>query len=293
MNPTKRESIRFQEKDSHILRFLYQNHIGHVLLRLLVKPFISKIGGKILDSRPSRHLINGFVKRNNISLSEYEQREYTSYNDFFTRKAVKESRPIDMENLHLISPCDARLLAFPINAESQFSIKGGIYSVEDLLMNAELAKAFRGGQCLIFRLCVQDYHRYCYFDTGTKSANHFIGGELHTVRPIALTHTNIYKRNCREYTVLNTKNFGQAVQIEVGAMMVGKIKNFHQDHSFSRGEEKGMFEFGGSTIVVLLQKNVAELDKDILSNSNQGWETLVKYGEKIGQASYINTKQEN
>ena len=43
-----------------------------------------------------------------------------------------------------------------------------------------------------------------------------------------------------------------------------------------------MFLFGGSTIVLLLQKNRALIDNDIVRNTQNGFETIVKYGEKIG-----------
>jgi len=129
---------------------------------------------------------------------------------------------------------------------------------------------------------VDDYHRYCYFDNGTKGENVFIKGVLHTVHPIVVGEYNIYKRNCREYTVMETENFGRVIQVEVGAMMVGRIKNLHGAHSFSRGEEKGMFEFGGSTIVMLFKKDTIALDDDIIRNSANNVETIVKYGEKIG-----------
>lgn len=136
---------------------------------------------------------------------------------------------------------------------------------------------------MIFRLCVDDYHRYCYIDDGVKNEDIFIKGELHTVNPIALEKYNIYKRNCREYTMLHTENFGDVVQVEVGAMLVGRIKNRHWNtHYFSKGEEKGMFEYGGSTVVLLFEKDTVEVDKDILANSAKGIETAVKYGEKIG-----------
>jgi phosphatidylserine decarboxylase len=81
---------------------------------------------------------------------------------------------------------------------------------------------------------------------------------------------------------METENFGKVIQVEVGAMCVGKIKNLHQEHSFSRGEEKGMFEFGGSTIVLLVKNDVVRIDEDLLSNTAQGIETVVKMGEKIG-----------
>ena len=147
-----------------------------------------------------------------------------------------------------------------------------------------LANRFCGGYCLIFRLEVDDYHRYCYIDNGTKTDNTFIAGELHTVNPVALERYNIYKRNSREYTVLHTENFGDVVQVEVGAMMVGRIVNHHGEGGFCRGEEKGKFEFGGSTIVMLFGKDTICPDEDILRNSAEGIETVVKYGEKIGKA---------
>ena len=82
---------------------------------------------------------------------------------------------------------------------------------------------------------------------------------------------------------METENFGKVVQVEVGAMCVGKIKNWHGEHSFKRGEEKGMFEFGGSTVVLVLEKGRAVIDSDILQNSRLGFETRVKIGERVGE----------
>lgn len=43
--------------------------------------------------------------------------------------------------------------------------------------------------------------------------------------------------------------------MEVGAMMVGRITNHEAVPGYvTRGEEKGYFEFGGSTIILLTQK---------------------------------------
>ena len=64
---------------------------------------------------------------------------------------------------------------------------------------------------------------------------------------------------------------------------MGRIKNHHQNYSFKKGEEKGYFEFGGSTIVLLFKKDTITIDKDILDNSKDNIETIVKYGEKIGK----------
>ena len=81
---------------------------------------------------------------------------------------------------------------------------------------------------------------------------------------------------------MNTENFGKVIMAEIGAMMVGKIKNHKTAGSFKRAEEKGYFEFGGSTVCVILKKNAAKIDEEILENSKKGLETRVLFREKIG-----------
>ncbi|WP_303788658.1 phosphatidylserine decarboxylase [Ruminococcus flavefaciens] len=274
--------IESNAKQNKLLKKLYGNVFGRVLLKTLSAPAISKAAGCFMDSPPSKLLIKPFIRRSGIDTSQYIMTGFRSYNDFFTRVVKLGKRPIDRTPDHLISPCDSKLTAYKIGRDSIFRIKGSRYRVTDLLQNDFLAKRFSGGYCLIFRLEVDDYHRYCYIDDGTKSENTFIAGELHTVNPIALERYNIYKRNCREYTVLHTENFGDVVQVEVGAMMVGRIVNHHGEASFRRGDEKGKFEFGGSTIVMLFGRDSIRIDEDILRNSAEGIETVVKYGEKIG-----------
>ena len=271
------------ENQNKLLKKLYGSVLGRVLLKTLTAPVISRAAGIFMDSKASKLLIKPFIKRSGIDTSQYIMRDFRSYNDFFTRRVIPEKRPVDYEPSHLISPCDSKLTVHKISKNSIFRIKGSCYSVSDLLKNDFLAKRFCGGYCLIFRLEVDDYHRYCYIDNGTKTENTYIAGELHTVNPIALERYNIYKRNCREYTVLHTENFGDVVQVEVGAMMVGRIVNNDDTASFLRGEEKGRFEFGGSTIVMLFGKDSVRIDEDILRNSAEDIETVVKYGEKIGK----------
>ena len=272
---------KFFSQDN-MLKILYDTVFGRCILKFLTMPVLSESVGKFMDSELSKPLIKPFIRKNNINLSEYYTDNIKSYNDFFTRKIRPEMRKIDRNPESLISPCDSKLSVYNINPDSVFRIKGSQYSIYDMIKNHELAEKFEGGICLVFRLEVTDYHRYCYFDSGRKSNNVHIKGILHTVNPIAFRRYNVYKQNSREYTLLHTENFGDAVQIEVGAMMVGKINNHHGKCRFSRGQEKGMFLFGGSTIVLLLQKDKAVIDKDILKNTKNGFETIVKYGEKIG-----------
>lgn len=275
------EIVVTNEKQNILLKKLYGTVCGRVILKALTAPAVSKAAGAFMDSRLSVPLIKRFIKSSGIDTSQYVMKKFRSYNEFFTRRVKRGMRPIDRMPSHFISPCDSKLTVYKIGKSSVFRIKGSRYRVSDLIQNDFLAKRYEGGYCMIFRLEVDDYHRYCYIDSGTKTENTFINGELHTVNPIALEHYNIYKRNCREYTVLHTENFDDVVQVEVGAMMVGRIVNRHGAAEVVRGEEKGKFEFGGSTIVLLVQEDMIRIDDDILRNSAENIETVVKYGEKV------------
>ena len=191
---------------------------------------------------------------------------------------------MDRQPSHLISPCDGLLRVWRIQEDLVLPVKESRYRIFDLLQSKEKAETFRDGYCLVFRLCVNHYHRYCYIDDGRKGENIFIPGRLHTVQPIALRQYPVFTENCREYTFMETENFGTVAQIEVGAMLVGKIENRDGPGPFRRGAEKGRFLYGGSTIVLLLRKNAARIRPDILKASVWGEETRVRMGEAIGEA---------
>lgn len=265
-----------------MLEILYRTVSGNIALKGLTAPLVSRAAGRFCDSFLSVKLIPSFIKKAGIDLTEYESGYYSSFNDFFTRKIKSEARPICMNPDVLVSPCDSKLTVYKINNNSRFSIKGGNYSVSSFLRCSKLAERYNGGWFMIFRLDVSDYHRYMYIDNGYKSKNIHIKGVYHTVNPVALEKADIYKENVREYTVLHTENFGDVIQAEVGAMLVGKISNHHQKHKVIRGEEKGMFEYGGSTVVLIIPSDTVIPDSDILKNTKDGFETVVKMGERIG-----------
>lgn len=277
------KTINGNDNQDRLLAALYGNSAGRRLVKLLVHPSISRVGGNFLSSPASKGLIKPFIKKNHIDMSQYEVASYSSYNDFFTRSIKEGKRPIDMEPSHLISPCDGKLSVYPITESGHFYIKQTFYTLKSLLRNKALARRYEGGTALVFRLTVDDYHHYCYIDAGEKSRNFIIPGILHTVNPIANDFYPIYKENTREYCLLKSENFKTVLVMEVGALMVGKISNYHLGKSHvCRGNEKGMFEFGGSTIILLLEPGAAVIDTDILINSESQMETVVKMGEKIG-----------
>ena len=276
--------IEGADGQDRLLGALYGNAFGRMLLKPLTAPWLSKLAGKFLSTKASCIFIKPFIKSNRIDMSQFEPVAYESYNDFFSRRIREGARTVDMDPRHLISPADSKLTVLPITETGRFTLKHTQYTVGSLLRDPALAAEFVGGWACIFRLTVDDYHRYCYAFDAEKGENIVIPGRLHTVNPIANDFFPIYKENAREYTRLRTKEFGEVIAMEVGALLVGKIVNHPGAASVRRGQEKGYFQFGGSTVVLLLKKDTAVIDGDILENSRNGIETVVKFGEKIGIA---------
>lgn len=265
-----------------MIKVLYKTKVGRIFLRVLIQPGISRFVGWILDCRLSTVLIRPFIRKNHICMAEYETCKYRSYNDFFTRKRKRGCQMICMARDCLIAPCDSKLLVYPITKDLRFTVKDTEYTMQSLLRSRKLAQRYQDGLLLLFRLGVEDYHRYCYVDDGWKSKNYHIQGVFHTVNPIANDTYPIYKENTREFSILKSQQFGRILMMEVGALLVGRIVNFHEEREVMRGQEKGCFEFGGSTVILCLEKDQVRIDEDIWHNSRQKIETLVRQGEKIG-----------
>lgn len=273
--------VRELEGQNQLLKKLYSTSIGRCALKILVSPFITHLGGFYMSSPLSKTSISSFVKNNSIDMRQYEEKKYKSYNDFFTRRIKEGKRPFDKSDSILMAPADSKLTYYPINEETILEIKDTKYQLKDLLQDQQLTNEYDGGVCLVFRLAVDDYHRYSYVDDGQIVGHKKIKGIFHTVNPIANDYYPIYKMNSREYTVIDSKNFGKMIQMEVGAMMVGKIVNYNHQIA-SKGKEKGYFEFGGSTVVLIFKKDTVKVDDDIINNSRENVETRVLLGQKIG-----------
>lgn len=272
-------------KQHDVARFFYKTACGRSMLKVLAAPTVSRACGKFLDSKASKGLAKRYIRKNHIDPNDYYGWPYRSFNSCFTRKIREEKRPIAPDPDSLISPCDGYLSAYKVDEGTVLPIKQSSYSVNSLLENDELASRYAEGTCLVFRLNVDNYHRYCYIDDGEKEDNTFIPGRLHSVRPVALEKYPVFVRNSREYTVMHTEHFGTVTQVEVGAMLVGKIKNYHSYYAPHRGEEKGLFEYGGSTIILLFEKGAVQLDPALFADTVAHKERQVRLGEAIGRST--------
>lgn len=270
------------------LQWLYHNPLGKLALHGVVKrKFLSAWYGRQMDAPSSCAKITDFVNSLHIDMSEATRpiEDYESFNDFFIRELKPDARPIDNAADALVSPADGKVLAFDsIKGLDSFFVKGQEFSLDNFMQDRSLSEKYEGGTLLIIRLAPVDYHRFHFPADGRISRSKFIDGAYYSVSPYAVKNNlRIYWENKREYSVLHTQIAGNIVLCEVGATMVGGIaQNYTPDSDVTKGQEKGWFTFGGSTVVMLLEKGKARVDSDIIENTRKGFETSIRMGEHIG-----------
>jgi len=272
---------------NHWLKLVYETRLGQVLAdNVFSKRWLSYLVGKYESSEMSRRKISSFIEDFSIDMNEFEEKEYGSFNDFFIRKFKDDKRPfVEAQNI-LPAPAEARYFAYNrLDLNQKFSIKGLSLDALAILKEPQWAKEFEGGPVLIARLCPTDYHRFHFPDDGTYRANYRISGNYHSVNPVALSaKENVFGINERHVSILDTKNFGLLGYVEVGAMCVGKIIQSHPwAKAFKRGQEKGYFLFGASTVLLFGQKDAWLPDADLIERTERHHETLIRLGDGMGR----------
>jgi phosphatidylserine decarboxylase len=269
------------------LVWLYNNPVGEATLWTLAKrKLVSSTYGKMMDRAGSVKRIHSFIEDFDIDMSGVQEQEFKNFNDFFTRKLKENSRPVDTCFNSVVSPADGKILAYADISNSDFIVKGFRFDVSSFLDDAALAKKYRDGALIIIRLAPVDYHRFHFPVSGSPTQNKKIEGDYYSVNPFALRKkAEIFCLNKREYTILSNPLLGDIIMAEVGATMVGSIVQTYTGSPVKKGEEKGYFKFGGSTIVLLFEKGKIHIDKDLLNNTARGYETAVRMGERIGEVT--------
>ena len=267
------------------IKWAYQTMSGQFFSKVLFgSPLLSQMLGWYFDSPLSKNKIAPTIADLAIDTNEFAipQQQYKSFNDFFTRKLKDGSRPFSSAENDFLSPADGRILVYDnIGNETNIKVKG----VEDSLHNLFNCPIddFNGGKVAVVRLCPADYHRYHFPCTATVVKQVEVKGQYHSVNPVALkAKQQIFCLNKRAYTLLDTEKFGRVAFMEVGAFGVAGIHQTYTGTEVERMQEKGYFDFGGSTVVLVFQKDAIQFSADLLTHSSNGIETLVKVGETIG-----------
>lgn len=275
------------------IKFIYDNAFGKFLAPVIASKPISQIYGSYQDWSVSKKKVPPFIDKFSINLSQYKRgsvdsknkrESYKSFNEFFIREFEDGQRTFINDEDEMPAFCEARYFGHSeINEDVKIPVKGKLLNSKDLLNNSKWARVFEGGPLIIARLCPVDYHRYHYPLSGETLDSFQIKGQYHSVNPLALkSKPEIFLINERRASILETEKFGKLAYIEVGAAMVGKIIQSHDESkAHQRGDEKGYFLFGGSTVILLGEKGRWAPSKDILSNTKDGVETYLKLGEEV------------
>ena len=289
--------IRYFDRRSHrvetelvygdgAVRWLYGTTLGRLLSGVLAASAIPSVCyGMLQSSSWSRRKVAPFVEKFDIDLSEFEPHEYASFNDFFIRKFRPEARTFCEERNILPAFCEGRYFGYDRVTDSlTIPVKGRHLRPEKLLGNEKWGDIFRGGPLLLARLCPTDYHRFHFPDRGRVLEHYRLPGLFHSVNPLALKKKgDIFFTNKREVSILDTDAFGKLAYIEVGAVCVGRIVQTYRAEEFGRGQEKGYFMFGGSSVILMGTPGAWTPAEDILAQTREGMETLVRLGEPLGE----------
>ncbi len=243
-----------------------------------------------MDRASSRRRIAPFIREYGLNESDFQQpaESFQSFNEFFYRKLKPACRPIHPEAGVAVFPADGRHLAFQDFSKCHgIFAKGQVFTLEELVQDPSLARAYSNGAVLISRLCPVDYHRFHFPAAGVPSKLSMIEGPLQSVNPIALVQTiRILSTNRRCRSELQSSQFGRVLMVEVGATCVGGFSyTYSPGKPVEKGHEKGFFRFGGSLTITLFEQGRMVFDTDVLENSNHLMETYARMGDSVGRCT--------
>jgi phosphatidylserine decarboxylase len=268
-----------------LLSKLIGTSLAHALARI---PFFSAFYGYLQDRPASAKKVGPFIKEFNIDTSEFAQKadSYISFNDFFTRKLKPSARPIAPGQDVAVIPADGRYWFYPhFDAAEGIIVKGETFDLPTLLGDAELAERYRQGAMVIARLCPTDYHRYHFPVDCVPGDTQLINGWLYSVNPAAIKKDlRIFTQNKRTLCKLYTEKFGTVLFMDIGATCVGAMHQTYASESpCLKGDEKGYFSFGASSLILLFEPNIIQFDKDLVDATAQGVEIRCLMGQSMGK----------
>jgi phosphatidylserine decarboxylase len=243
-------------------------------------------------------MINWFIKKFNVDMSEAESPDTTAYrtfNEFFTRPLKAGARPIASGDNSLACPADGTVSeSGPIHDDQIFQAKKHYYTVKELVGGDEaLAALFKNGRFATVYLAPYNYHRMHMPMDGLLKKMVHVPGRLFSVAQWTVRNIpRLFARNERLVCLFST-DAGPMVMVLVGAINVAAIETVWSglvtpprgkkisafDYSditktYKKGEEMGRFNMG-STVILLTPPNV-EWSPEFKAGQ------VVKMGETIG-----------
>lgn len=250
-----------------------------VMTELSSRKWISRTTGSFAKSRWSRSLIPWFAKTYGIRLEDAEKlhSDYSSLNEFFTRRLKPGLRPIDQTEDGLVSPVDALITGMgKIESGTLLNVKGQDYTVEELLNRSPRMVNYRNGFYFVLYLSPTDYHRIHSPVSGKILEKEHLPGKVYPVNDFGLRHMpRVLSRNERLVTYI-AHPAGELAVIKVGALNVSSIQYVEDlEDQLHSGDELAYFEFG-STIVLLTENGSFQPLNNLQLNHK------VKMGQLLG-----------
>ncbi|CAG8563158.1 1765_t:CDS:1 [Diversispora eburnea] len=220
-----------------------------------------------------------------------------SFNDFFARKFLPGTRPIDGASnpAVIVSAADSTFDGFrDINADSivTFDVKGLPWTIGELLANSQYANDFAGGKFMHAFLAPYDYHRQHAPVDGKVLEAKVIPGQAY-LEVIIQTDPNdkLRLKPCRKLNaddvpklsapdspgyqfcqargliVIDSPKVGKVAILPIGMAQVSSVVLSTQPgDEVKKGDEISYFQFGGSDIVLVFQ---AQSQVEILANEGK------------------------
>ena len=254
----------------------------YVIPKQALTSFAGWIAGQQWGSATTA-IINRFVRRYNVNMSEAanpDTASYKSFNEFFTRPLKASARPL--ASTAFVSPVDGAISQCGAIAGDQvFQAKGHSYSTRALVGgDAALAAQFQDGAFATLYLSPRDYHRIHMPCAGRLTRMIYVPGDLFSVNPTTARGVpGLFARNERVVCVFEGEH-GPFVMVLVGATIVGsmatvwhgvvnpprpgKVREWTYEMgniTLAQGEEMGRFLLG-STVVMLFPKGVMRFNAD-------------------------------
>jgi phosphatidylserine decarboxylase len=207
-----------------------------------------------------------------------ERSNNRAYEDFFTRQLHDKARPVaspDDDNV-IANACESKVynVARDVKLRDKFWIKGQPYSVTDMLAADPLAEHFGGGTIYQAFLSALSYHRWhapvsgkvvkafvqdgTYFSEPLFEATSGDGGQIDT-RGLSLAQGYLTALATRAIIFIEADNpaIGLMAFIGVGMDEVSTCEiTVKEGQHIKKGDQTGMFHFGGSSHVLLFRKGV-------------------------------------
>jgi len=239
--------------------------------------------GGFLDTPASVKGIESFMSLPNYRIDDYfpGPSGWLTFNQFFAREMRPGKRPIvgDRDDKVIVSAADAVFMGvWPIDAESNITVKGVNWAISELLDGSPYEDAFRNGIYMHSFLYVDDYHRYHVPVGGVVKEVRNIHGRVYMDvfrQPdgtLDVVDGDSYQFNQeRGLIIIDSPEVGMVAVLPIGMAYVSSVNLTPEVGAVLRkGDEFGYFLFGGSDMVILFQDKNVVIDAEVGKKYFQG-----------------------